>query len=65
MDTINLVVNIEGKGSINITPVIQTAQLEVMIGTKNDGGGIELATAAEYNTFKAYMNDKINQLLEE
>lgn len=64
MDTINLVVNIEDKGGINITPIIKTAKLEVMIGTTS-AGGIELATAGEYNTFKAYMNDKINQLLEE
>lgn len=64
MDTINLVVNIEDKGGINISPIIQTAKLEVTIGTTS-AGGIELATASEYNTFKAYMNDKINQLLEE
>lgn len=65
MDRINLTVNIEEQGSINITPVIETVNLKVTIEKNpvSGGGGIQLATAEEYAAFKKDMQLKIATLL--
>lgn len=41
MDRINLTVNIEEQGSINITPVIETVNLKVTIEKVSGGGSID------------------------
>lgn len=63
MDTLELVVNIEDKGTINITPVIETVNLDVKIGINAEGGEMQIATAAEYTAFKRDMETKIDNIL--